>query len=104
MVSWPGPVLSLFLKKSDRNAVLKEARDPDVEKEHDRLCEAHFFLAEYELLAGVEKAAEADFQEAVDTCRPTVVEYSAAAAELKRLPVQSPSRSDASKKPDVSLK
>jgi tetratricopeptide (TPR) repeat protein len=104
LVSWPGPVLSLFLKKSDRNALLEEARDPDVEKEHDRLCEAHFFLAEYELLAGVEKAAEADFQEAVDTCRPTVVEYSAAAAELKRLPVQSPSRSDASKKPDVSLK
>ena len=104
LVSWPGPVLSLFLKKSDRNALLREARDPDVEKEHDRLCEAHFFLAEYELLAGVEKAAEADFQEAVDTCRPTVIEYSAAAAELKRLPGQSPSRIDASKKPDVNLR
>ena len=102
--SWPGPVLSLFLRKKDRNALLKEARDPDAEKEHDRLCEAHFFLAEYELLAGVEKAAEADFQEAVDTCRPTVVEYAAAAAELKRLPGQSPSQIDANKKPDVNLR
>jgi lipoprotein NlpI len=79
------------LRRAIWNALLKEARDPDAAKEHDRLCETHFFLAEYELLAGVEKAAEADFQEAIDT-RPTVVEYSAAAAELKRLTRQSPSR------------
>ena len=101
LVSWPGPVLSLFLKKNDRKAVVEAAKDPDGKKQRDRLCEAHFFLAEYELLVDVEEAAGADFQEAVNTCRPTVVEYSAATAELKRLPHQSSSRLDANKETDV---
>jgi tetratricopeptide (TPR) repeat protein len=101
LVSWPGPVLSLFLKKTDRKALVEAAKDPDPQKERDHLCEAHFFLAEYELLVGVQKTAGADLQEAADTCRPTFVEYSAATAELKRLPRQSPPSLGVAKEPDV---
>ncbi len=101
LVSWPGPVLSLFLKKTDRKTLAEAAKDPDAQKERDHLCESHFFLAEYELIVGVQKTAGADFQEAADTCRRTLVGYSAATAELKRLPHQPPSSLGITEKPDV---
>ena len=97
-MSWPGPILALFLKKNDRKTVVEATKDPDGGKQRDRLCEAHFFLAEYELLADVQQTAGADFQQAVDTCRPTVVEYSAATVELKRLAHGPPSRLDVTEK------
>jgi len=101
LVSWPGPVLSLFLKKTNRPALLEAAKDPDAQRERDRLCEAHFFLGEYELVGGGQKAADADFEEAAATCRPTAAEYSAATAELKRPSRQSPSRLHVTKEGDV---
>jgi len=101
LVSWPGPVLSLFLGKADRSALLEAARDADAQTQSDRQCQAHFFLAEYELAASSPQAAEADFREAAASCRRTVIEYSAATAELKRLPHPSPSRLDAAKDPNV---
>jgi tetratricopeptide (TPR) repeat protein len=100
LVSWPGPLLSLFLKKADRKALLEAANDPDPRKKRDRLCEVHFFLAEQEFLAGIQRASDADFREAANTCRPTSLEYLAAAAELKRLR-QSPSPDGVAEEPDT---
>jgi lipoprotein NlpI len=78
-------VLSLLSRKIDGKGLLQAARNPDPVKERDQLCEAHFYLAESELIAGSVTTALGDFQEAVNSCKQTFIEYSAAKAELKHL-------------------
>ena len=45
------------------------------------MCEAHFYLAEHELLARHQKAAAAEFQAAIKVCRPSSDLYVLAGAE-----------------------
>jgi tetratricopeptide (TPR) repeat protein len=81
---WPGPISSLFLRKTDGKTLLEAAKNHDTKKERDQLCEAHFFLAEYEVIAGQKKPALAEFQEAATTCHLSRIENAAARVELKR--------------------
>src|SRR5207253_8258602 len=87
--SWSGAVRSLFLGKMDRRVFLESAKSPDTRKELDQLCEAHFYLAEHELVAGAQEAAVADFYEVANTCgSPPWLDRLLpliAKAELKRL-------------------
>jgi len=85
LVSWPGPIVSLFLTKMDSNALLKAARSPNAKTERGQLCQALFFVGEHDLVARRQKAAISEFQRAVNTCDPTWYLYLPARAELERL-------------------
>jgi lipoprotein NlpI len=85
LVPWPGAILSFFLKKTDRTALLEAAHNLNTGRERAQQCEAHFFLAEYELVWSLQATAVADLQEAANTCPASEMEYETARAELKRL-------------------
>jgi tetratricopeptide (TPR) repeat protein len=89
LASWPGPIVSLLLGKTGSDALLKAARNPNAATERRRLCEAHFYLAEHELLARHRKAAAAEFQASINTCRPSSDLDVLARAEQRRLTMPS---------------
>jgi lipoprotein NlpI len=48
-------------------------------------CEAQFYVGEWQLLQGDRAAARQRFEEAVGICPKSLVEYTVAQAELRRL-------------------
>ncbi len=82
--TWPGPVISLYQATIGPKAVLEAAANPNPKKQREQLCEAHFYLGEYDLLHGLQKEANGEFQTASDTCPLGFTEYWAAKVELKR--------------------
>jgi predicted Zn-dependent protease len=82
---WPEPVMELLSGQINSSALLKAAENPDAKKRKDQVCEAHFYLGEYQLLNNRPSEALALLQEAEQECPKTFVEYRAAVAELKRL-------------------
>jgi lipoprotein NlpI len=83
--SWPGPVLSLYQGKITAKALVAAATDPDTKKQSQQLCEAHFYLGQYDLLHELRSDAVKEFQAAATTCPVGYIEYGATQAELKRL-------------------
>lgn len=61
------------------------AKSSDPKKQKVTLCEAQYYTGQNALLRGNETEARKLFSAAVETCRPNVVEYSGAQAELERL-------------------
>jgi lipoprotein NlpI len=82
---WPEPVMELLSGQINSSALLKAAENLDAKKRRDQVCEAHFYLGEYQLLNNRPNEARALLQEAEQECPKTFVEYRAAVAELKRL-------------------
>ena len=58
----------------------------DATKDREQHCEAYFYLGEYQIITGNPQEAKILFQHAVDTQLTSFIEYTAAQAELKRLP------------------
>jgi lipoprotein NlpI len=83
---WPEPVMELFSGRIDPPALLNAAENPDAKKRTEQVCEAHFYLGEYQLLKNQWSEARALLQIAVDECPKTFSEFGGAVAELKRLP------------------
>jgi len=73
------PLLGKSTPEATRAAAAGES---DAKARTDQSCEAAFYVGEYELLRQNENAAKALFQEAVNICSHTFVEYSDAIAEL----------------------
>jgi lipoprotein NlpI len=82
---WPGAVVSFLLGKSKEADLLREAKDVDRQKELEQLCGAYFYAGQMQMIRGKTKEAAALFQKSVDTNVTTLVEFSAARAELTRM-------------------
>ena len=87
MAKWPAPIVRLFLGEGGSAAVLAAARDPDVETQASRLCEANFYIGEVALEHGAHEVAARRFRLAATNCPHGVdfVEGPAAEAELRAL-------------------
>ncbi len=82
---WPGPALKLYLDEITSDQVLSAAADPNPETQVSRMCEAHFYTAEYALMHQRRTAAEIEFRAARDACPKDYVEYAASLLELKKM-------------------
>jgi lipoprotein NlpI len=83
--SWPGPVVSLCLGMIAPETMLGAASNPDSKEQQGHLCEAQFYLGEYELLHAHLKEAAEGFQAAIGTCMSNSIESQVAKEELKQL-------------------
>jgi tetratricopeptide (TPR) repeat protein len=82
---WPYPVVSFYLGVSVPDAVFKAAQNSDAEKQKEQVCEANFYIGEWQLLAGNKPAALPMLQAAQVACPHEFIERIAAIAQLKRL-------------------
>ncbi|MFN7973428.1 MAG: tetratricopeptide repeat protein [Acidobacteriota bacterium] len=82
---WPDPVADLFRGRVEGAALMAAAAKGDEAKAVDRLCEAHFYLAERALLAGETGSAKEHFQKCVATGKSDFWEYQCAAIALEGL-------------------
>lgn len=82
---WSGRILDFYFSRSDRNAVLAEARDASYPESSRRLTIAHYFLGQFALMQGDEDGAKEDFRRAVRENATGVRQYWAANLELERL-------------------
>ena len=86
LTDWPGPLLNLYLGKATPGQTRAASERGDAKTQNERVCEAAFFVGEYELLRKNVAAARSLFQEAMNSCPYTSDERDGASAELKRLP------------------
>jgi tetratricopeptide (TPR) repeat protein len=89
LAKWPGPVIAVYLDRAQPDAALKAARNSDPVTQANQVCEANFYLAQWQVLAGNKAAPILQvapmLQAAREQCPHEFVERDAAAAELKRL-------------------
>ncbi|MGX7877348.1 hypothetical protein ACVDG5_036255 [Mesorhizobium sp. ORM6] len=77
--TWPYPIFDLFMGKLSPQALQTKAVG------NDQLCEATFYGAEQDLIAGQIEDAKPLLKNALSICPKTFIEFEAAATELKRL-------------------
>jgi lipoprotein NlpI len=82
---WPEPVLRLFLGRLSPEGIMSAASASDSQKEKERRCEAHFYVAQWHMIRGEKEHAMPQFRRAREVCPDNFVEYDGAVAELKRL-------------------
>lgn len=81
---WPGPVISLYLGEISTADLIKIASDYPGQERRQLISEAYFYGGEYQLLhQNIEEAIKM-FEQSVALGARTLVEHSAAKAELKR--------------------
>ena len=90
---WPGPVFEMFAGRIDAAKCLKaaELKKGDLSKtahealRSEQLCQAYFYIAQYELINGRKDKARALLEKCLATKATDFIEYTAAIAELKRM-------------------
>ena len=82
---WPGPVIVLYLGRTDAESVFAAATDSDARKQREQRCEANFYLAHWHLLRGDRERALPLLKEAQSGCPRDFLEHEGAVAELRRL-------------------
>jgi lipoprotein NlpI len=82
---WPGQIVSLYLGRSTPDAVLGAVGIGDEESRDDRDCEAHFYIAEWQLQRGAKDIAADMLAKIAEVCPRSAFEADIAAVELKRL-------------------
>jgi lipoprotein NlpI len=85
MTQWPAPVLRLFVGEATPTAVLAAANDANPATQRGQVCEANFFIAEWNLLQGATEDATRLFRLAISDCPRNYIEWNAGNAELSRL-------------------
>jgi tetratricopeptide (TPR) repeat protein len=83
MTVWPAPVVRLYLKQSNVEALIAAADAPDAPTKQGRLCEANFYAGEMALLDGRKGDATPLLTKAASDCPATFDERLLAAAEIK---------------------
>jgi tetratricopeptide (TPR) repeat protein len=83
MTAWPAPVVRLYLKQSNVEALMAAADAPDAPTKQGRLCEANFYAGEMALLEGRKGDATPLLAKAASDCPATFDERLLAAAEVK---------------------
>ncbi len=81
---WPGPVISLYLGEISTADFIKIASDFPERERRQLTSEAYFYVGEYQLLHRNIEEAKKMFEQTVAQGIKTLVEHSAAKAELKR--------------------
>jgi eukaryotic-like serine/threonine-protein kinase len=85
--AWPWPVVALYLGMSDAAAVQAAAAiGPDDITRQDQVCEANFYVGEFDMESGNRTAATPLLQAAVKDCPRPFYEFFAANRELARPP------------------
>ncbi len=83
---WPAPVVKLIAGTATADEVTAKAgEEKDIAQRKAEVCEADFYVGEWQLLHGDEARAKAMLGEAARDCEIGGVERGAAAAELARL-------------------
>ncbi|MCH7956561.1 MAG: hypothetical protein IIB63_03305 [Proteobacteria bacterium] len=82
---WIYQAALLYLGKASPKQVLDAARKGDPHKRREREAEAYFYIGQYYLVNGDEKAAAGYFRKVVDTGITRFYEYTGAEVELRRL-------------------
>ena len=83
--SWPGPVIVLFLGRTDPGSVMIASTDRNATTQREQRCEANFYIAHWHLLRGNRDQALPLLKEAQAECPKDILEYEGAVAELRRL-------------------
>jgi tetratricopeptide (TPR) repeat protein len=81
---WPAPIIDFYLAKSTPDAVLRAAAAGDPKVRDGQICEAYFYVGEWQVLHA-DATGKADIATAASTCPRAFFEWTAANAELKRL-------------------
>ena len=84
MTKWPAPMLRLFLGQATPTAVLGAANDGNPATQRGQICEANFFIAEWQLFQDATVDALRLLRLAVSECPRNYIEWNAANAELLR--------------------
>ena len=82
---WIYKAALLYLGKATPEQVLDAARKGNPHKRREREAEAYFYIGQYYLVNGDEKAAAGYFRKVVDTGITRFYEYTGAEVELRRL-------------------
>jgi lipoprotein NlpI len=83
--AWPAPVLRAYLDRISPRALLAAAAHSDAGREVEQRCEADYYIGQWHVIRGERESAVAHFLAAQDECPRFFLEYTGAAAELKRL-------------------
>jgi tetratricopeptide (TPR) repeat protein len=84
--TWPGPVVDLYLGTSTPDAALKASANDDPQIRQNQVCEADFYVGEWQLQHDAAALGKPLLAQAAGDCPVDFVERLAAATELKRLP------------------
>lgn len=82
---WPMPVINLFLGKNTPEKVVPVASKSDEKLYAGQLCEANFYVAEWQIVRGNPEIAKPGIEAAIKSCPKTFIEYSGAKVEAARL-------------------
>jgi lipoprotein NlpI len=82
---WPGHVISMYLGEASPDRVLEAAKRADPKAQRELVCEAYYYIGQGLVVRGQRDKAIGMLQAAVAGGPTSVVEYSGALAELKRL-------------------
>jgi len=82
---WPMPIVSFYTDAITAQQLLDAAKNPDTIKQQSQLCEAYFFLGEWQLAAQQRKSAIPNLEMAMMVCPFSQSQYDAVRVELKRL-------------------
>jgi lipoprotein NlpI len=82
---WPGPLVVLYLGRTDVASVMAAATDRDAKRQAEQRCEANFYTAQWHLLRDERDRAIALLKEAQGGCPKDFLEHEGAVAELRRL-------------------
>lgn len=82
---WIYEAAQLYLGKATPEQVLDAARKGNPHKKRERKAEADFYIGQYYLVNGNEKAAAGHFRKVIDTGITRFYEYTGAEVELRRL-------------------
>lgn len=85
---WPGPIISFFLGKATRAEVMTAAAMAD--RRTNRLCDANFYLGEYDLSRHDPRSAHTLLEKAATDCPFSAFERMGAKAELAHLDAPAP--------------
>jgi lipoprotein NlpI len=85
MDQWPMPVVKFFLGQAKAEDVASAANEGDQSRLAERVCDADFYVAEFDLAHDNAPAAKPLLQRAADKCPFASFERMGATAELKRL-------------------
>jgi lipoprotein NlpI len=85
LAQWPGAVVKFLMGQARPEEVAAAANLGDPQKLVERVCDADFYVAEYDLAHNNEAAAKLGFQRAAEKCPFASFERMGATAELMRL-------------------
>ena len=82
---WPGPIVSIYLGKVPEHVVFDAVADADPTRQHQKRCQAYFYIGQQFLIRQNNSEAAKMFRETLATNASTLFEYEGAQVELKHL-------------------